>query len=465
VAGRLPNWAVETVTTSRHLYESRKARVQATVAGYGTERAVRRITLVVNQRVLERKELDIPAGGRATAEFLTLEVPYGWNRCEIRLEPGDAFPQDDRFYFAVERGDPRAVLFVHERRDTRSAVYFGNALEASAAGAFRLEAVSCEQAGGAALRKYAFVVLSDVATLPPSFEEALREYVRGGGSVLVAVGTAGAVLGRVPVAGLKFLETRYASRDRERFQTVASFDSGHPCAGRWEGVKFYQAVRVEPGGARVLARLSDHTPVLLEERFGEGRVLVFASTFDNIANDFPLHASWVPFIDRTARYLGRLEELGGSLTVDAFLELRSGAGGTAAAEVIDSRGRRALSLAESAAAQNLALAEEGFYEVHRPDGRKELVAVNADRRESDFETIPAETLALWQNTGSGSFGEAEKASTKEQSLSLWWYLLAAGLLVATLESLVGNRFLAPPAEAHDSVITPGRSEAAGEGGT
>lgn len=456
---RLPNWTVETVTAPRHLYEARKARVQATVAGYGAERAVRRVSLLVNQKIIESKEVEIPAGGRATAEFYTLEAPHGWNRCEIRLDSGDAFLEDDRFYFAVERGDPRPVLFLHERRDARSAVYFRNALEASSAAAFRLEAVTSEEAGRPDLRKYAFVVLSDVGTLPAGFEDALRQYVRGGGAVLVALGPAGAALGRVPLAGLQLLETRYAPRDRERFQTLAHFDSGHPAAGRWEGVKFYQVVRVEPGSARVLARLSDQTPVLVEQQLGEGRVLVFGSTFDNISSDFPLHASWVLFIDRTARYLGRLEELASSLVVDAFLELRSGAAGGAAVEVLDPNGRRALSLAESAAAQSLALLEQGFYEVHRPNGRKEFVAVNADRSESDFETVPAETLALWQNTGSGSVGEAGQTVAGQQRLSMWWYFLAAVLVVAILESLVGNRLLAPRAEGPGSATTAGEGTA------
>jgi hypothetical protein len=36
-------------------------------------------------------------------------------------------------------------------------------------------------------------------------------------------------------------------------------------------------------------------------------VEVFASTFDNIDNDFPLHASFVPFVEQTARYLGRMD--------------------------------------------------------------------------------------------------------------------------------------------------------------
>ena len=33
------------------------------------------------------------------------------------------------------------------------------------------------------------------------------------------------------------------------------------------------------------------------------------------------------------------------------------------------------------------------------NSRNELIAVHADRRESDLDVIPKETLALWQSTG------------------------------------------------------------------
>jgi hypothetical protein len=46
-------------------------------------------------------------------------------------------------------------------------------------------------------------------------------------------------------------------------------------------VKFCQTVRVVPGDARVVARLAGGTPLLVEKQVGEGRVLLFASTFDN----------------------------------------------------------------------------------------------------------------------------------------------------------------------------------------
>ena len=110
-------------------------------------------------------------------------------------------------------------------------------------------------------------------------------------------------------------------------------------AGEWEDVKFYQAVRVDPGKSRVAARLSDETPLLLDKQFGEGRVLVFASTFDNISNDFPLHASFVPFIEQTAQYLGRVDNRQANFMVGSYLELRNAKEQGASIEVLDPEGR------------------------------------------------------------------------------------------------------------------------------
>ena len=49
-----------------------------------------------------------------------------------------------------------------------------------------------------------------------------------------------------------------------------------------------QAIRIAPGNSRVVAKLTDQTPLLMDQQTGEGHVMVFASTFDNVANDFPL---------------------------------------------------------------------------------------------------------------------------------------------------------------------------------
>ena len=434
---RAANWTVENVN-------AQKERVQAVIAGFGTERARRSVSLVLNGRVLETKSVDVPAGGRATVEFHSLEAPYGFSRGEVRIDSGDSFPDDDRFLFPIERAEPRRVLFVHEARDTRALLYFQAALEASSEAAFALESATVEQAAKTPLSASAFVVLSNVAWIPDAFEEALRKHVRSGGSILIALGPASAVRNRVPVFDAAVIESRYWSREGERFQTVTWLDPAHPSirrANRWEGVRFYQAIRVEPGNARVLARLADQTPLLLEKQIGEGRALLFASTFDNVSNDFPLHASFVPFVEQTAQYLGGLEHRLVNALVDSYLELRRAGAAGEAVEVIDPQGRRALSLAESAGAQSIALSRAGFYEVRRSNARRELVAVNTDRRESDLELIPKETLSLWQNTGQGAAAASGGAQEATKPRTLWWQALWVVLALALAESLVANRHL------------------------
>jgi hypothetical protein len=132
--------------------------------------------------------------------------------------------------------------------------------------------------------------------------------------------------------------------------------------------------------------------------------------------------------------------------VDSFAELRTEKQRGEALEVLDPAGRRALSLEEAATLETLQLRDEGFYEIRRPNGRREVLAVNADRQESDLDVLPPETLSVWQATGeatrtAGVDGEGEKSSFR-----LWWYVLAAAVAVAIVESVFGQKYLGPVKE-------------------
>ncbi|MBI4874227.1 MAG: BatA domain-containing protein [Acidobacteria bacterium] len=438
-----PNWTVESVTAPYRLYDAAKSRVEATVAGFTTPAARRTVTLAVNGRSLAAKTVDVPASGRARVEFLGFDAPHGFSRCEVRIDGADTLREDDAYLFSAERADPRRLLFVHEQRQARSLLYVRSALEAAREASFLIEAVSPEQTAGLALSKYNVVLLSDAARLPESFETALRGWVRSGGSVFVAAGPAIAARRTLPVSGAAVSELRYAAREGARFRGVASADTAHPAlrrAGRLEGVRFYQASRIEPGQARVLARLDDQSPILLEQKLGAGKLLVFGSTLDNLSNDLPLHASFVPFIEQAASYLAGEEARPPGVTAGSFFELRPEGGAGVAAEVLDPGGRRVLSFSEAATARGLTLASPGYYDIRRAGGRRELVAVNPDRRESDLETIPAETLALWENTGQG--GTAAGAAPESKPWALGWYILLGALGAAIAQSLFGLRYLA-----------------------
>jgi hypothetical protein len=449
---RDPNWLVESVTAPGKIYGPKKVSVQAVIAGIGTEAAKRTVSLVLDGRVLETKSVDIPASGRAPVEFLSLESPYGFHKAEIRIEPADSLPQDDRFAFAVERADPHPVLFLHSAGQQQGELYYRSALESVSEAGFALEPLAVEQAGNQTLSKYAFVVLSDVSSLPAGLENSLRAYVNGGGSLLVALGPLSAALSRVPVSNEPIQGTSYAGREGDRFQIVANADAEHPSlrrANKLDGVQFYQVVRVDPGQSRVIARLSNQVPLLFEKRVGEGRVLVFASTFDNISNDFPLHASFVPFVEETAQYLGGQQGRSTSVAVDSFIELRSAKDQGASVDIIDPDGKHPLSLKEAATAQSFQVNREGFYEIRRGNGRVEMVAVHPDRLESDLTQAPKDTLELWHNTGNGPETAAAngEAASQPRPQSLWRYALLLVLIVAIIESVIASRYLSVEKEA------------------
>jgi Aerotolerance regulator N-terminal/von Willebrand factor type A domain len=445
--GPEPNWTVESVSAPGEVFDPKKSRVQAVISGYHTAAAKKTVSLVVNGKAIATQMVDVPANGRASVEFSSLDVPYGLTRCEVRIDSADSLPADDASFFAVKRSDPRKVLFVYESNDTRSPLYFRAALTAAAESAFNLETVSTDRVANAQPTGHDFVVLSDISSLPSSFENALTSYVKGGGSVFIAAGTSAAHHPHIPLFDDTITDSLYYSREGARFQTVGETDPSYPSldkANRWAGVKFYFAVRVSGNNARVAARLTDQTPLLLEKKIGEGRVLLFTSGLDNLTNDFPLHPVFIPFIDQTSRYLSGMETRAGSRMVDSFLELRSAKEQSVGVEVVDPDGKRPLSLKEATSAQSFQLTRAGFYQLRLANGREDLVGVNADRRESDLDIIPKDVLALWTgNTGN----EAQQASSgavaqdQKKPYSLWWYAVLLLLAAAIAESLLSSQYL------------------------
>ncbi len=460
-----PNWTVESVSAPGEVWNPRDARVQAVIAGYGTPAASRTVSLVVNGQTVATRRVDVPASGRAIVEFDTLEVPHGFSRCAVRIDSADALPQDDEYSFTVERSDAKRGLFIHEATDTRSPLYFATALNSSAQAAFRLDTVTAQQAAQADPSAYAFVVLSDVASLPAAVADRLVEYVRRGGSVLIALGTAAVQQGRIPVFGGTLETSHLYSREPERFLSVGAADSTYPAVGQpaeWDSVKFFYAAAVQGAGSRVALRLSDGTPLLLEKTLGEGRVVVFASGLDNLTNDLPLHPVFVAFIDRTIRYLTGTEGRSSSQVVGDFVALHAARDRGVGVEVVDPQGRRPLSLQAAASAEWLQLAHAGFYQLNFANGREDLIAANPDRHESDLTPIPGDVLALWSgSTGSGSARGPASGSARAPAASaagagsattalqqdtpaahsLWWYAMLLLLLAVLAESAVGSRYV------------------------
>jgi hypothetical protein len=438
--GAAPNWAVEAVTTSEHVYDVHRTQLTATVAGWQTQAATQRVDLVLNGKVAASKEISVPANGHASVEFLAFDVPYGVHRGAVRISPRDALPSDDEFVFSVERSDPRRVLFLYAGGRSREAFFYKAALDSATDTGLSVEPLPIERVSERDLSKYAFIVLNDLGELDGGLTQKLCGYVQHGGAALIVLGPTTVRSGRLPLSSNGRLS------DVRQVQGVSFVDNQNPAlagAGRFENVQFFQAAGLTPKAHdRVLAKLADGSPLLVEERMGEGRALVFASTLDNSTNDFPLHTGYLPFVAQTGRYLAGAEDTPSSVVAGTAVTLRRTRDESTAADVVGPDGRHELSLAESTKLLSFDLNQGGFYEVQRANGQRQLLAVHADRRESDLTAIPQDTLDLWRNTGSTAVAaKPGSVAAETRPWSLWRYVMVLVLVAALMESLFASRYL------------------------
>src|SRR6201999_3030857 len=113
------------------VYDPKRFRIQATIAGFAAPAAQRTVSLVVNGKTAQTKTVQVPANGRAGVEFLEIPASYGSNKCEVRIDCAHALPGDDRFPFSVERTYPKKILFLDSGPHPNAQVFFRTALDSS----------------------------------------------------------------------------------------------------------------------------------------------------------------------------------------------------------------------------------------------------------------------------------------------------------------------------------------------
>jgi hypothetical protein len=433
--GKADNWTIESFGGSAVTGE-----LEASVRSFAATDARKSVRLTLNGKTISEQPVEIPAGGRAQARFAALELASGPNRVTVSLEPGDDLKADDQRYLVLKRPQPRSVLLVSADQKGRGALYLSSALGTLATLGLVPETRVPSKLTERPLAEQSFVVVTDAGLLGAGENAALTDYVQNGGRALLALGPRSVGLTTVPVSG----EMVRAGQQLGASATVSigEIDSVHPALRGLDDLrsaKFTRYVGVEPGtDDRVLIRLDDGAPLLVEKTVGAGRVLLFTSSLDREWNDLPVQPVFVPFVAGLANHL--LGGAGFTSEADLGSTLAVRALGLAGGQIFDPRGQKALGL--GAGSEDVLLDQVGFYEVVG-GGTTELVAVNFDPRESDLTLIDDATLARWKGLGTGAAQEipgssATASSTEPVPRPLGPWLVIALLLAAIVESWVGN---------------------------
>ena len=261
----------------------------------------------------------------------------------------DPLPGDNRYSFVIDVVESTEVLLVNGEPSSEpwegETDFIANALSPGAESSFGILPVVVTETSlpEKPLDQYNAVFLANTySRLPEEFLLNLARFVRGGGALIIFTGdqTDAATYSRQlgtntegkaqPWNGLLPAELgEVETTQEEGWQLKPDFDSPYfrllkgAAEPYLEQVMFKNFWKLSPGPeARVIARFSDpdSSPAIVEKPFGDGRVLLVATSADDEWHDWPRNATYPillrQIIDSVGREKGRQPEFLAGQAID-----------------------------------------------------------------------------------------------------------------------------------------------------
>ncbi|MEO5989385.1 MAG: BatA domain-containing protein [Candidatus Eisenbacteria bacterium] len=386
-------------------------------------------------------------GERGRAETLVPLSRLPENGGEVLL-PGDALSLDDRHVFAAGRAGTLRVLLREDGAPSPLRLALAAGSPASGLDLRVVDAAAlARDAGGVDA-----IVIGDVQRLGPAELQAVLDFHRSGGGLLLVPGTradvdwwntallrelaAGSTLGPVdeaPLRGSWSLQRRVAGH-----AVLEGFPArpGEPLSS----ARFARARGfIAPSQARILLEFGPAHAALVEV----DRTLVLATLLDPESSDFAVSGAFLPLLHQCAKVLG-------SGTAAASLvpgEVYRVPATTGEWRVEDEAGRAVpVSLDAKRGTTRLTTApleQPGLYRVYDGDRLRASFAVNPDPRESNLASLEEPALLAAFPPGRAKVlrtGEDLAARVREARYGreLWPWFVMAALVLLVAEMVIGR---------------------------
>ena len=239
-------------------------------------------------------------------ESRVVTVPRSAGSRTLRLR-GDAQAFDNLLYLAATPRGEASVLYVgpDAADDPNGLLYYlGRAFEDTPGRAVRVASKRPGEPVGPGIdRSTRLVVLAS----PTSAEDAdrLKDFARGGGTVLVVLTAAGPAPTLASLADSPPLVAEESPAGRDAMLGEIAFD--HPLFAPLAGaqfndftrIRFWKHRRVDPGAVvdgRVVARFEGGDPAVIEKPMGRGRLVVLASGWGPADSQLARSSKFVPLM-------------------------------------------------------------------------------------------------------------------------------------------------------------------------
>lgn len=304
-------------------------RLSVTVRNYGESvaRDVRLTVLVDGQKRPATETIDqIEPGKERTIEFDEQFPKTGPHDVQVSL-PADALEQDNVRYLSIQVPETNPVLVVDGGSDDSEAFYLLDALGAvPEKTGFSPTLDRPDSLRRRPIDKFQSIFLLNVSELAPDAIHALEEYVRAGGGIAWYLGPQvraafyndklykdGQGLFPARLAGVADLfvdETNPGPDIAVTPHPVLDVfqDDGEDLLDYTKVTRYFSVAKdwSPPDGVRVIASLRNKAPLMLEHRFGKGKVVTCLTACGTAWNNWPrIPDAFVPIQLQMAMYLAQ----------------------------------------------------------------------------------------------------------------------------------------------------------------
>ncbi|NQT19199.1 MAG: BatA domain-containing protein [Planctomycetes bacterium] len=459
--------------------EGEPMSIEARLLSFAPKAVSQTATLYVDGQARDRRRITLAPNVPVAVSFTYTFTRPGVHHGQVAIED-DRLKADNVRSFTVSIQRQLQVLIVQDEKSAvefmDSSFYLAKALDplggdAAVRSPIRPARVLTASAESEKLSDYDAVCLVDVARIGPGLARMLKEYVREGGGLIVFAGDNAdlrhynAVLAD-PADALVAAELGQVlgnADDHTQFHSITDVDYSHPLLERFKGENIFNDVRVfQYVSARVAGRsaasligLPDGSPLLIENRYGNGTALMFTCSATTDWSNLPLKGAFLPLIHEIVHYVSREEMVKESYLVGspvrlAFPEVRE----ALPVEITSPAGDDHKLETAPGGAVNAAVFDltdrPGVYS-WRAAGRTGAFAVNPDTRESDLHrSDEAEVRGISRledvHVVSSTDEMRETLKRLREGLPLLDYFFLLVLVIAVFECFFSN-WLTPSAPA------------------
>ena len=271
------------------------------------------VSLFLDGNRVAQTELQIDPGQEAAARFTRSVSRTGYHSGRVEISDDDLMA-DNQYYFSFHipdhfnlllvKGDPAADLISLALVPSLSINQYWSVKE-----------VTPDGLAGIDFLDYNVVILAGAPALSETYVERLKSFVNSGRSLFFTMGGStdpdffNSRWG--DFAGVEIDEPMKTDISRAGYFAMSSYETEHPVFSVFDSddnrppeIKFYTLPKVHTlDGTRTLMLFSGDRPALIENSFGQGKLLTFTGPIDPAYSDLAGHAFFVPFMSRCVEYL------------------------------------------------------------------------------------------------------------------------------------------------------------------